>query len=432
MDTYKAKKLRVYVLFSEKNKINYKIYILIAFFTLFVSAYSDRCYDIQLLDGSEQLVDFGFDTTYNWWAVTQPYSNKQKMYINDYASDSYFSVSKPIFSPDGDRWAFFVKGVSGWNLVCDKVEYKLDADKPGVIVFSSNSENIVYSYYMGDLETIISVDDTVQMRYRSGELYVNRDGRKFAFVENRGGVKSIYDDGQISDSYEDILPIGYWNDDRFAYGTFDGANWEIRIGNEVVSDIYQSITEAKINLDGEYLAFVGSLAFGRQEAVLISNQMKEPIMGKNYPLISGLAIHPHEPMIAYKAKTQLNNEIIVFNSVEYSSGRENSQPFFSYDGSEMYFISCNIDCYLVVNGRRINAPNGIFLDGTYARKPKSNTIAYASSASLVVRDLDTQTLYAGKMMDYTGPVRYNWRMDEYESLGVINNRLYLQVCGLSD
>lgn len=394
-----------------------------------MSAYSDRCYDIQLLDGSEQLLDFGFDTTYNWWATTKPYTDKQKMYINDYTSDSYYQVLKPVFSPDGENWAFFVSDVNGWNLIYDKREYKLNADKPGVIVFSSNSQNIVYSYYNGDLETIISVDDTVQMRYRSGDIYVNRDGRKFAFVENRGGVKTIYNDGAISESFQGIKPIGYWYDDRFAFATFDGANWSVNIGDKVVSDIYDDITEVKINLDGDYLAFVATQTFGNQQAVLISKQMREPIRSRDYPSITGLAIHPNEPMYAFKAKTLLNNEIVVFNSVEYSSGRENSVPYFSYDGSEMYFISCNIDCFLVVNGRRINAPNGIFLGDTYAMKPKSHTIAYASSTSLVVRDLETQTLYAGKMMDYTGPVRYNWRTDEYESLGVINNRLYLQACG---
>lgn len=394
-----------------------------------MSVYADRCYDIQLLDGSEKLVDFGFDTTYNWWATTESFTNRQRIYINDYVSDNYLQITKPEFSPDGNKWAFFAKSMGGWNLIYDSVEIELNADNPGTILFGSDSKNILYSFFRGDLEKIISVKDTIDMRYRNGKLFINNDGTKFAFVESRGGVKTVYNDGNISESYQDILPIGYWYDDNFAFAAYDGANWKVIIGNEVVSGIYQNISEAKINLTGDYLAFIGSLAFGREEAVLISNQMNEPISGKNYTSIQGLAISPQEPMLAYKAKTQLNDEIVVFNSVEYSIGRENSNPFFSYDGREMYFISCNIDCNLVVNGKKITAPNGIFLDGTYARKPKSNTIAYASSASLVVRDLDTQILYAGKMMDYTGPVRFNWRTNEYESLGVINNRLYLQICG---
>lgn len=395
-----------------------------------MSGKADKCYDIQLLDGGEDLVDFGFDTTYNWWAKTQSFTNRKKIYINEFESENYLDISTPQFSPDGEKWAFFGKDMGGWNLVTNEEEIQIHADRSGTILFGSDSKKILYSYYRGDVENIVSVKDTIQMRFRNGNLFINNDGTKFAFVESRGGIKTIFNDGEISESYQDIKPIGYWYDDRFAFAAFDGANWKIMIGDQEASGVYQMITEMKINLTGDFLAFIGVMPFGRSEAVLITDQMSRPLTGKNYVQVSGLAIHPHEPMMAYNALDQLNNQIVVFNSVEYSGGRENSVPYFSYDGREMYFIACTIDCNLIVNGQKITAPNGIFLDGNYARKPKSNTIAYASSTSLVVRDLETQVLFAGKMMDFTGPVRYNWRVNEYEALAVINNRLYLQACGL--
>ena len=395
-----------------------------------MSVKADKCYEVRLLDGSEQLVDFGFDTTYNWWATTQSFSNRKRMYINEYTSENYLELSKPQFSPDGEKWAFFAKDMGGWNLITNEKEIQILADNPGTVLFGSDSQKMIYSFYRADNEFIISEEDTLQMRFRSGSLFINNTGDKFAFVESRGGIKTIYNDGKISQSFQDIIPFGYWHDDRFAYAAYDGSTWSVFIGNKRVSNIYQDISEARINLTGDYLAFIATLSVGRFEAVLISDMMSQPLTGKNYKLITGLAIHPHEPMLAYKALDLQNNEIVVFNSVEYSGGRENSVPSFSFDGSEMYFIACTIDCNLVVNGRRIRAPNGIFLDGIYARKPKSNSIAYATSTSLVVRDLETQILYAGAMMDYTGAVRFNWRMNEYESLGVINNRLYLQACGL--
>lgn len=393
-----------------------------------MSGKADKCYDLQLLDGGEDLVDFGFDTTYNWWAKTQTFSNRKRMYVNEFVSDNYVEITIPQFSPDGENWAFFAKDMGGWNLVTNEKEIQIHADRSGTILFGSDSKNILYSYYRGDVETIVSVKDTMEMRFRKDNLFINNDGTKFAFVESRGGIKTIYNDGEISESFQDIKPIGYWHDDRFAFAAFDGSVWKIMIGHENASGIYQMIPETKINLTGDFLAFIGVMPFGRSEAVLISDQMSQPMTGKNYVQVSGLAIHPHEPMIAYNALDQLNNEIVVFNSVEYSGGRENSIPYFSYDGREMYFIACTIDCNLIVNGKRITAPNGIFLDGNYARKPNSNTIAYASSTSLVVRDLESQTLFAGQMMDFTGPVRYNWRLNEYEALAIINNRLYLQAC----
>lgn len=395
-----------------------------------MSVKADKCYEVQLLDGSEELIEFGFDTTYNWWATTQSFSNRQKMHINDYVSDNYLELSKPQFSPDGENWAFFAKDMGGWNLITSEKEIQILADSPGTILYGSDSQKMIYSFFRADNEFIVSETDTLQMRFRSGPLFINNSGDKFAFVESRGGIKTIFNSGKSSESFQDIIPIGYWHDDRFAYAAYDGSTWSVFIGDKRVSNIYQDISEPKINLTGDYLAFIATLSFGRYEAVLISDKMSTPITGKNYNLITGLAIHPHEPMLAYKAIDLQNNEIVVFNSVEYSGGRENSVPSFSYDGSEMYFIACTIDCNLVVNGKQIRAPNGIFIEGVYARKPKSNSIAYASSTSLVVRDLETQTLYAGAMMDYTSTVRFNWRMNEYESLGVINNRLYLQACGL--
>lgn len=398
------------------------------FFITFVSSYADKCYEIQLTDGSEDLVDFGLDTTFNWWAVTQTFSNRQKMYINDYTSDNFVGLSKPVFSPDGEKWAFFAQGFSGWDIVYGDSLIELNADRPGDILFSSNSENILYSYYRSDLLTVVSIDDTVNVRYKEGSLYINNTGDKFAYIESRGGIKTVYNDGKVSEGFQDIRPIGYWHNDDFAFAAFDGANWKIYIGEEERSDMYSNIFEYKINLTGDYLAFLGTLNFGGSEAVLIDDNMSAPMTGKNYPQVMGLAIHPHQAMFAYRAFTQLNTEIVVFNSVEYTGGRENSNPYFSYDGSEMYFIACTIDCNLIVNGQQITAPNGIFIDGEYAKKPNSNTLGYASSTSLIVRDLDENELYAGMMMEYTEFVRYNWRLGEYESLGVINNRLYLQAC----
>lgn len=395
-----------------------------------MSAKADKCYQVRLLDGSEKLVDYGFDTTYNWWATTQSFSNRKKMYINEYTSENYLELTKPQFSPDGEKWAFFAKDMGGWILITNESQIQILADSPGSILFGSDSQKMIYSFFRASNEFIISETDTVQIRFRSGEVFINNTGDKFAFVESRGGIKTIYNDGKISASFQDIIPIGYWHDDRFAFAAFDGSTWSVFIDDKRVSNIYQDISEVRINLTGDYLAFIARLSLGRFEAVLISDKMSEPVTGKSYNLITGLAIHPHEPMLAYRALDQRNNQIVVFNSVEYSGGRENSVPSFSYDGSEMYYIACTIDCNLVVNGKKIRAPNGIFVDGVYARKPKSNSLAYATSTSLVVRDLETQVLYAGAMMDYTGAVRFNWRMNEYESLGVINNRLYLQACGL--
>jgi tricorn protease-like protein len=64
----------------------------------------------------------------------------------------------------------------------------------------------------------------------------------------------------------------------------------------------------------------------------------------------------------------------------------------------------------------------------FVMKPRSKTIAYATSSNLVVRDLVSGTIYAGKMMDYTTKPIYDWRKKSYISLGVISRRVYLLEC----
>ena len=132
-------------------------------------------------------------------------------------------------------------------------------------------------------------------------------------------------------------------------------------------------------------------------------------------------------MIGYRAVDNGKN-LVVLNSVEYSGGEYSSKPIFTYDGSELYFLGCNNDCFLNVNGRNYPILNDLTLNASYAKKPNSETLAYSTSTSLVVRDLQFSTLYAGKMVDEVSEPIYNWKLSRYEALGKINDRLYLMYC----
>jgi len=47
---------------------------------------------------------------------------------------------------------------------------------------------------------------------------------------------------------------------------------------------------------------------------------------------------------------------------------------------------------------------------------------------MAVREIEFNRLYAGMMVDELIPPRYNWRKQRYESLGKINQKLYLLTC----
>jgi len=102
-----------------------------------------------------------------------------------------------------------------------------------------------------------------------------------------------------------------------------------------------------------------------------------------------------------------------------------SKPTFTYDGSELYFIGCDIECFVNINGRKYSIPANLPFKTICAKKPGSLTIAYSSSSSMVVRSLDNNRIIASRVFDKLTQPRYNWRRDEYEALGVINNRLYM-------
>ena len=72
--------------------------------------------------------------------------------------------------------------------------------------------------------------------------------------------------------------------------------------------------------------------------------------------------------------------------------------------------------------------NEVALDRYYAKKPGSNTIAYVTNSSLIIRDFEKGELYSGMMVDNLVSPRYNWRSGLYETLGSINNKLYLLTC----
>lgn len=410
--------------------MNYiRILPIILVFGLFVSAKADRCHDYLLLDGSEPLLNMGLDSTHNWWAITQPFENRYKMYINDFESAEYLELSKPVFSFDGERWAFFGFDGATWYIENELDRIILNTDRVGEIQFSRDSEFLVYSIFDNQMETIFAKDNQFRIMNRQSKIFVNNDGSMVAYTAKRGGNELLFVNGEEYEQFEQIEPIGFWHTDEFVYAASDGVNWTIFKGKEKISDSYETISSIDINLKGEYLGFAASYRSGDQCAILIADEFKKPIIGKTYLRINDLIVHPHIPMIAYFAVAQRDANLVVFNSTEYFGGRENSKPQFSYDGEDLFFFGCNIDCFINVNGQKTDISRGVDINAFYAKKSNSNTYAYTTSTSLMVRDFIEDIIYAGKMMDQTIQyVRYNWRYETYESLGVINNRLYLQTC----
>ncbi len=404
------------------------IFILLILFLGDVSIKSqDLCRDYLLLDGLEQLSEFGLDTTNNWWAITVPISGSKRMIINGKESTVFREVSKPVFSPDSKRWAFFAEDNVSLLLVMNDTIINLGSSKAGQFVFSGNSEQYVYSYNVGETEYIKFKDKSFEIINGSGQLYIDYFGSNIAFAIRKGYNNYVLKNYQEFGYYDGIKIIGFDNNSKIVYAAQSGNGWQIYKDNKAISEVYSNITEFKINLEGTVTAAVARNFANKFQAILISDEYYEPIVGKPYDVISNLSLHPTVSLYSYKAKQSLN-EYIVFNSAEYAAGTVSGGPSFSYNGDEMFFIGCELDCYLSINGRRYILTNTVEVNIPIAVAPGTETYAYSTSSSLVISKLNTKNLHAGMMVDYVSAPRYNQFDKKYEALGVISNKLYLLTC----
>lgn len=386
-----------------------------------------HCQDYIVFDGGEQLIGYGIDSTGNWWAVTAPFADSYRVIVNGDETGTYFELKELTFSPDGERWAFFGRNNVGWHLVKNDEIISLPGTDVGKIVFSGNSKAIAYSYKEVEQEIIILGNRELKVFHRAGDFYVSYDGRHIAFMGLRGQRLVLNINGQETPLFDNIKPMGFWYDGSFIYAASSGNLWEVYKNNQAISEIYHSISDVAINNQGTVAAVLAVQSSGQGVGILFSDEYYEPLIGKPYDIVGDLELHPTEPLFAYYAEYN-QHQFIVMNTVEYSGGEETSAPFFTHCGSEVYFTGCRINCFVNVNGRQINVRTQLYTDIKYAKKPFSNTIAYSTSSTMVVQTLDDGELYAGMMVDEIIQPIYNWKTNRYETLGRINQRLYLLTC----
>ncbi|MDC1068257.1 hypothetical protein OAQ99_03755 [Candidatus Kapabacteria bacterium] len=391
-------------------------------------SYSKKCFDYQLTDGSERLLAYGMDTTYHWWAVTEPFEDFKRLIVDGEELSTVRNLTTPVFSQDGNRWASFMKDNSGWILVDQDSSWRINTTKPGTIVYSADSKVMAYSYFQGEtLEKIIIDNQEVQSFDRSSDIFLSQDGSSYAFVQDRGGLITLLIDGRASGVYDQITPFGFLNDGSFLWAAGISGNWHVFRNFEEYSEMYNYVDYGQINPDGSLAAYAARLTSNQYVAVLIDDELSSPLETTRLDFISNLKLHPFEPILSYEANFN-DNYNVYMNTVPYEAGRINSPPQFTHDGEEMFFVGCRIDCFASVNGKKYSLQAVDLENRVLAVKPKSETFAFTTSSSLVVRDMTKKELWSGMMANETINPRYNRVDDRYETLGVINNRLYLLTC----
>ncbi len=407
------------------------IMLLLCNVSIFTGSEEQICNDYLLLDGSEPVVGYAMDTTDNWWAVTSPFNEKYRLVVNGDESEVYDDITRPVFSPDGSRWACFGLYNNSWYLLTRDSVVGLPATKIGEIIYSADSQTMVYSYFESELEIIRFGSKRIEALYRTGPMFLSQNGKKLAFMGRYGTSMMLNVNGREYEQFDQIIPFGFWQNGEMLYAAGSSPSWQIYKGDKPFADIYYDISEATINLDGTCAAFVTTMSSGKKYCVMISDEYYDPLAGKLYDNIYGLTLHPEIPLIAYNAVYSGIN-LVVLNSTEYMGGEFTGSPKFSYDGKDLLFVGCDIDCFANINGRKYVIYDNINIRQKYAFKPGSGTIAYTTGTTMIVRFLESGDLHSGMMVDEIKDIRYNWRKGRYESLGKINQRLYMLTCEMGE
>ena len=388
-----------------------------------------KCTSEQLLDGAEPLIAMGQDTTGHWWAVTSPFSKRYSMIIDGKSGIDGDSLSQPIFSPMGDRFAYPLLRNGVWFLYMNDTVIPLGAGKPGTMTFSRFGA-FAYSVIEGQSEKLYIMRDgersTHQLFNRSGGIHLSFDGSNWAYAsKNASGLVVMLNEEEIG-RYEECTIAGFMFDNTLIHAGKQGDIWRLlKNAEQLLSAPY--IQHVQVNQSGNAIAC--SYGMGtRMMGYLYTPDFIQPLETTGYDRIDQLVLHPFEPMMGLIAmKAGMN--FIVMNTAEYDAGINTGQLRFTHDGRELYMMGdSQQDPFMIVNGQKIVQKNTLDIQRTYAKAPETGTFAYATSSALMMQRMSDSFTFAGMMATYVSTPIFNHRIMMYQSLGIVNNRLYLLSC----
>ncbi len=369
------------------------------------------------------------DTTDHWWAITKPFTGQYRLWVDGVSSvNVYQQFRPPVFSPDGEHWAAFGYRTAGWEIITDDTIIPTNATDDGEIAFGQSGA-MAYSFFDGETETVLFGGKRYLALDRRSKLYISNDASKISYVCARLGGQFLRTNGKDGTQFDEIKLVGFWNDNSPFYAGRQGQVWKVYKGKEEMSSSYESITEIIINPLGTNAA---AICNGQQSAqvFLFSDEYYEPLESKRYDRAEQLVLHPYLPMVGFKGVVN-NVANIVLNRTEYDAGKEAGAPFFTYDGSEFVYFGFDVDFFITINGKKYVQESNLSLGQKYAVMPGNKTFCYSTNSAMVVREIEKNYSYSGRMFDQAIAPRYNRRREQYETLALIGTRLIQLTCKMN-
>jgi hypothetical protein len=384
-----------------------------------------------LLPGDDNLLDYGLDSTSHWWAITSPFSDRFRLYVDGKKHGDFLRVTVPTFSHyEGKQWGAFVQQNDGlWDIILNDSLIKLESMKPTEITFSTNSATVAFSSFKSNFEEVYFGNKVYEVINRVSRLVISPEGRRIAYVVQQGNLQTLFVNGNEIETLQEISIIGFFYDGSIIYTARQGNQWNVYKNDEQISITYQAISNAAINRFGTTVA-VSAQQLNNQAVIwMYSEEYNQPVLSQQFDGITSLTLHPTKAVVMAECRRN-EQKIVTIQFTEMGGGLINSKPAFTVGGEQYYFISCENICSMVIDGVRRILNNSIELHKNFstAVKPNGKTFAISSLSSLVVRYIEKDELYSGMMLNNMTPPRYNWRTDTYEALGSIQHRLYMLSC----
>ncbi|MGQ9818524.1 MAG: hypothetical protein ACUVQ1_01155 [Candidatus Kapaibacteriales bacterium] len=406
----------------------FQIFLFFVLNVLFqINVLGQKCKDYLIYDFADPVKNYGIDTTGNWWILTQPYSGGFRYIINTIEYPIFNYVSKIQFSPNGEDWAFYANDFSNMFIVTPDTIISFFAEK--FIDFGFNQNGSTYYWVIANgIETEIHFNNRVVKTINNVEkVFINNEASKFAMKIRRGNVYILATDDYETDFFDEIQPLGFFEDNSFIFAARKGKYWQIYRDKKPIYEPLEYIIEARINNKGTTAAFLVRNTIGDAFSLILSDEFSEILTSSPYDNCSNLTLHPFEPLVAFLSVKNGNYNIVYGNS-EINLGNFPAYPYFTNDGSELLFSFCNIDCYLYVDGIRQTIPSGLISTQKIARKPKSTTFCIGSSTGMIMYDYYSAIQYTGTLVDEVSKPVYVYRDSSYQALGKIGNKIYLLTC----
>lgn len=388
---------------------------------------AQNCEEKLLLKGDEHVVAHGVDSTGHWWAITQPFTQFSSLYVDGTAYGPFSEVQQPVFSADGTAWTAIAR-----------------VNNVGTIVTASGltsipSAEVVTAFYASAAPVcwvVVRRDSTVTVSNgaqsysvigATGAFATDPFGQTLYYVGQRGASQCLVRNGVDGITAESVQLGGVWNDGRPVVAVRNGQLVSLMLGSTELLAHARTIQNIHVNRTGTVLAFECERSPGVWQAYCYSDDMNEPWFGPSCDMINDLTLHPTDAIVAYYGVRGVTRSVY-YNAAEYPAGLETSNIIFSGDGAVMAYLSRDGDDYICLNGKRYRMSSKVSIGARLAIHPTLPLIAYATSASIVMWDVEQSAFKLGKMCDAVSDAVYDRRANAFRSTARQGERLYLLTC----